>query len=440
MLDTVLFRDVTIVSSAGMRTGDVFVENGKIAEVEPHCHRDAELVIHETGLHLFPGVIDPHVHFRDPGAEWKEDLESGSRAAAAGGVTTFFDMPNTKPATTTIDRMVEKKALASQKSIVNYNFFIGATDANLDDLVAVENVPGIKIYVGSSTGSLLVDQMRDLERIFAETKHLIAVHSEDEVTIKRNLERYSGSSDVLDHLNIRSPDAAIICTRKLVKLAEAHKHPLHICHLTTAEEALFLSGHPSRKWVTTEVSPQHLLLSAPGVYEAIGTYAQINPPIREKRHADALWTALKNNEIQLVATDHAPHTREEKDQAFPKAPSGMPGIETSFPLMLTLASHGDCSYEEVVKWMSEQPASVFGVKGKGHISVGMDADLVLVDLKGTAVIENDKLFTKCKWSAFSGQTTVGRPIATFVHGQLVFREGEVFSDIKGKEADIKPRT
>ncbi|NDC83381.1 dihydroorotase [bacterium] len=435
-MDSLLFKDIEIVTPDKVITGDVLIKNGKIVDIGWDIPPHAEMIVHEPGLTLMPGVIDPHVHLRDPGADWKEDFESGSKAGASGGVTSFFDMPNTTPATTTQEIMAQKKLIASKKSIINYNFYIGATTENIDELNQCPNIPGIKVFMGSSTGSLLVDKKEDLTRIFSNGKRLIAVHAEDEAMVQANKKKYESSTDPNDHMLIRDDAAALKATQLAVSLAKRFNRRLHILHLTTLDEALFLEKEVNTGLITTEVSPQHLLLWGPEIYNRLGTLAQINPPIRTKRHADGLWRALKNGVIQCIATDHAPHTLDEKLQAFGKAPSGMPGIETSLPLLLTLVNQNRCTIKDVCRWTSEAPAQLFGIRGKGRIETGFDADLVLVDLKARRIIKNNTTVSRCGWSAFEGHKIQGLPIATFVNGQMVFREGDFFTDIKGKEIQI----
>jgi len=438
MIDSILFRDMSLVTALGLRQADVLVEDGKIVTIGWDLPQDAELIIEDSGLLLLPGCIDTHVHFRDPGLTHKEDLESGSRAAAAGGITTFFDMPNTKPSTTTQALIAAKKRLASQKSLINYNFYIGATEDNLEECLACENIPGIKIFMGSSTGDLMIKDPQTLERFFATGSRLIAVHAEDEAIISENKARFEGSRSVSDHPFIRSPEAALSATKHAVALAQKYMRRLHICHLTTQEEANFLAKLETEGLVSTEVSPQHLLLSSPSVYDKWGTMGQINPPIREARHGQALWRALKAGTIGSIATDHAPHTIAEKEVGYPMAHSGMPCIEHSLPLMLTLVNQNKCSLVDVVRWMSTHPAACFGIDKKGRIEEGYDADLILVDMNAKKVIKKENIISKCGWSAFEGQRLHGLPIATFVNGQLVYREGDFFTDIKGKEAIIAP--
>ncbi len=433
MVESVLIKNVEIVSEKGVVTGDVFFENNVITDIAPSISKHAELEINDSGLTLLPGVIDPHVHFREPGSEQKETLYTGSKAAASGGVTTFFDMPNTSPATVTLKALEAKKMLAAQTSLINYNFFVGATTNNLDVLKQVENIPGIKIYVGSSTGTLLVDQDEPLEAIFRDTKHIIAVHSEDEKMIQEKQLEYAGSSNVLDHEKIRSAEGALKCTQRLIALAKKYQHRLHICHLTTKQEVALLRNLSSRGLITSEVTPQHMFTYAPDIYEKWGTKAQINPPIRHRDHQEVLFKALQEGVIDCMASDHAPHLEEEKNQSFPHAPSGMPGVETSLPLMLDAVHNGHFSIEQLVNVMSKTPASIYNIQKRGALTVGHYADAVLVDRHGTHTITKDNVYTKSGWSIFEGQSLKGKIVATFVNGSPVFREGDFFEDKKGME-------
>ena len=437
MVESTLIKNVDIVFLDQLLKGDILIKDGKIAKIASSLSDNAEVVLNESGLTLFAGNIDPHVHFRDPGATHKEDINSGSIAAASGGITSFFDMPNTSPSTTTIEALEAKKEYAKQNSIVNYNFFIGATHDNLNHLKDVQNVPGIKIYVGSSTGELLVDNKSELEQIFTQTKHPIAVHSEDEQMIQERLQTYKGSTNVLDHEKIRSAEGALKCTKMLVDLAQKTNHHLHICHLTTKQEVDLLRRLGTQNLITSEVSPQHLLTYAPDVYDKWGTKAQINPPIRHRDHQEALFLGLQDGVIDFIASDHAPHTNEEKDHVFGKAPSGMPGVETSFPLLLNCAKKGLFSLNEITKRMAYMPAKIYNIHNKGLIKENFDADLVLVDLNSKYTISKENLKTKCKWSIFEGQDITGKVIATFVNGQVVYREGDVFESVKGKEVQFK---
>jgi dihydroorotase len=435
MSDEILIKNARAVIDGSLQEADVFASGGVIREVGKGLKAAGAEIIDAGGLVLIPGAIDPQVHFRDPGMEWKEDLSTGSRAAAAGGVTSFLEMPNTSPPTTTAELMAAKKKTAAAKSLVNYNFFIGATPHNLAEINSVPNVCGIKIFMGASTGTLLVDKREDLERIFGNGRRLIAVHAEDEALIQANKVKYAGSTKVTDHPLIRSPEVALAATRLAVELSVKFNRRLHILHVTTQEEAEFLAKSKTAM-ISAEVCPQHFLLHAPDAYDRLGTYAQMNPPIRDKRHGEALWAALRSGVIDCIATDHAPHTREEKDKGYPHSPSGMPGVETSLPLMLDRSNQGLCTLPEVVKWMCENPARLYGLRGKGRIAAGYDADLVLLDMAREKTIENGKLQTKVNWSPYNGWKVKGWPVVTIVNGRIVFREGEFFDAVKGKEMTI----
>ncbi len=432
----ILIKNVRCVSSRGIITQDVLLESGKISRLGKIADKFGGHIMEAGHLFLLPGVLDPQVHFRDPGMLWKEDLRTGSMAAAAGGVTSFFDMPNTKPSTISIEAMSERKRVASEKCVVNYNFFIGATNTNLDVLNQVDNVPGIKIFMGSSTGDLLVSAVRDLDEIFGNGSRLIAVHAEDDDIINAAKLIYNNSKDFNHHQFVRPPEAALKATTLAVELAIKYQRRLHILHLTTLDEVRYLEIQKSKAPISAEVCPQHLLLSAPSVYEKLGSYAQMNPPIRDITHSEALWQGLLNGTIDCIATDHAPHTHEEKAKPFGQAPSGMPGVETSLPLMLDRANRGLCKLEDVVKWMCEKPVELYKVENKGYIREGFDADLVLVDMGRQKTIENGKLMTKVNWSPYDGWTTQGWPVTTIVNGNVVFNDGAIDESVKGSEIII----
>lgn len=424
MVDSVLIKGVELVTPHGVREGDILIIDGRISKVDWSLSDSAEFELKGKGLTLLPGAIDTHVHFREPGPTHKEDLASGSRAAASGGVTTFFDMPNNAPNCTTIDAMTDKKARAAKSCVTNYNFYIGATVDNLDVLNSVENVPAIKVFMASSTGNLLVDKHDDIERIFATGSRLIALHSEDEDMINEGYETYSESSDVSDHTRRRCPEAALKATQFVVEMANKYKRRAHILHLGTEEEVRFLSKQPS-PYVTAEVCIQNLLLTAPEIYNQIGTFAQMNPPIREKHHQEALWLALQSGLISQIVTDHAPHLIAEKALPFGQSPCGLPGVETVVPLTLNAVNQGRLSLEHAVRLLSSNAARNFRIQNKGAIAPGYDADFMLVDMKGRKTIRNQDQFTKCGWSAFDGWDIQGVPLMTFVNGQMVYREGDI---------------
>jgi dihydroorotase len=340
-------------------------------------------------------------------------------------------MPNTVPAATTQARLDEKLALAASKSLVNYGFYIGATSDNIDELRQARRTPGIKIFIGSSTGDLLVDEQDALERIFAETTLPITAHCEDETTVRANAARLAGTQNVADHSRIRNHDAAIIATRRAIDLAYRHRHRFHVLHVSTGAETKLLADH--RGLITGEACIHHLLLNVAD-YERLGTLAQMNPSLKSREDNEQLWHALRDGRLQVIATDHAPHTLDEKRQPYPKSPSGIPTVENSLALMLNEVHRGRVTLQQVVHWLCDAPARVWDIVGKGRIDVGYDADLVLVDLERVAEIRNENQITKCGWSPWHGERVVGWPVRTWVMGHEVYRDGEFFTDRPGHEA------
>lgn len=429
---TLTFRGGTLALPDGLVLGDLRIVDGKIDAVG-RVDQDAGEVVDASNLLVMPGVIDPQVHFREPGGTHKEDIHTGSRACAAGGITAFLEMPNTNPPTTTFEALADKQQRAAETSLVNYAFFIGATADNLDVLNQAEGVCGIKIFMGSSTGSLLVDREEDLEPIFAGGSRLIAVHAEDESRLKARYAEYAGATDPKVHTEIRDAETAMIATRRAVALSDRYGRRLHVLHMSTGDEADFLRTHGKDGGrITCEVTPQHLLLNAPQIYDRLGTKAQMNPPLRTKEHSERLWKALLDGVIDCIATDHAPHTLEEKALGFGKAPSGMPGVETSLPLMLNAAHEGRCTVEQVVRWMCEGPARCYRMRGKGRLEVGYDGDVTLVDLARTEKVGDRGYQSKVGWSPFHGMTLVGWPIATIVGGRFAYRDGDVVLKTRGE--------
>ena len=421
------------------KIGDLRITSGKISEIAGHgalASRDDELFVDGTGLHLIPGCIDPQVHFRDPGQPEKEDLGSGSAAAASGGITSFLDMPNNVPSISDLPGMQGKLDTAAKKCITNYGFFIGATEDNIEDLqeavgtksnpIAIPGICGIKIFMGESTGTLLVSNRSALERIFSETAGLIAVHAEDENRMKERKKMIQGRTDVAAHAYYRDDITALLATKLAVELAIKTGHRLHILHLTSGIEADFLADYcslPSKSEqhpiITTEVLPQHLTFDETDV-EKQGVRLQMNPPIRYAADKRILWSRLKDGTIQCIATDHAPHTMENKAQGFPKASSGMPGVETSLAVMLTNVNNGECSLEDVVRWMSTNVADCYQMIGKGRLEEGYDGDVVLVDMNHSAIVTDENSWTRVGWNPFSGRTLTGWPVLTVVSGVPVF--------------------
>lgn len=408
----------------------MLIEDGKILGIDPPRSAMADDVIDAKGLHLIPGVVDDQVHFREPGLTHKEDLYTATRACAKGGVTSFLEMPNTKPTTITQERLNEKLELASQKCLVNYGFYIGATPQNVEELGKITRTPGIKIFIGSSTGDLLVDQQEALERIFAETTLPICAHCEDEETVRANRERLKGGTSIHDHSRIRDEAAAVIATKRAINLAIKHRHRFHVLHVSTAAETEFLRD--PHGLITAEACPHHLFFNVDD-YDRLGSLVQMNPSIKTAADNAGIWKALKEGRIQVIATDHAPHTLEEKQQVYPASPSGLPAVENSLALMLNSVNQGLCTIENVVHWMCDAPARVWDLVNKGRITEGYDADLVLVDMKTRQLVRNEDQETKSRWTPWHGETLQGWAVRTFVNGQTVFQDGRINDAIRGRE-------
>lgn len=425
----ILIKNAQVVLPTGISSVSVIVEDGRIADIDSAIQTAVDETVDAAGLHLLPGVVDDQVHFREPGLTHKEDLRTASRACAKGGVTTYLEMPNTSPPATTQAGVDEKLALAAEKSLVNYGFYIGATPDNVGDLATATNTPGIKIFIGSSTGTLLVDDQEALERIFAETTLPITAHCEDEGTVRANADRLAGTNNVADHSRIRDHRAALIATTRALDLAFRHRHRFHVLHVSTGAETELLANH--RNLITAEACPHHLLFNIDD-YPRLGTLIQANPSIKTAADSQQLWQALLAGKIQVIATDHAPHTLAEKQQPYPQSPSGVPCIENSLALMLDQVNRGRCTLEQVVHWMCDAPARVWDMIGKGRIAVGYDADLVLVDMALSREVSNESQLTKCGWSPWHGQKLSGWPVRTWVHGHEVYREGKLDESRPGR--------
>ena len=444
MTGNILISGATMVLPEITKLGDLRITDGIISEISDSGtleNHDGEMFVDGTGLHLLPGCIDPQVHFRDPGQPEKEDLGSGSAAAVSGGVTSFLDMPNNVPSITTLEGMQGKLDTAAKKCVNNYGFFIGATEDNVEDLqdavgtkdkpIAIPGICGIKIFMGVSTGTLLLSDKVAPEKIFTETAGLIAVHAEDEDRMNERRKLVEGRTDVAAHAYYRDDITALLATKLSVELAIKTGHRLHILHLTSGIEADYLADYcslPSKAEqhpiITTEVLPQHLTFDETDVDEQ-GVRLQMNPPIRYAADREILWSRLRDGTIQCIATDHAPHTLEDKAKGFPNAPSGMPGVETSLPVMLTNVNDGMCSLEDVVRWMSTDVADCYQMIGKGKLEVGYDGDIVLVDMAAKAVVEDKNSWARVGWNPFRGRELTGWPVLTVVDGVPVFERSPV---------------
>jgi dihydroorotase len=411
---------------------DVGVHEGRIVGIGDFGQADAAERIDATGLDVLPGVIDTQVHFREPGLAHKEDLESGTKAAVLGGVTAVFEMPNTSPLTTTPEALQEKLDLANGRAWCNYAFFVGATPENAEDLPALESLPGcagVKMFMGSSTGSLLVSEDRDVGRVLTHGRRRMAVHSEDEARLVARQAVIEDGGSAHQHPVWRDAESARLATERLLGLAKSAGRRIHVLHITTAEEMDMLAA--AKDFATVEVTPQHLTLAAPDCYDRLGSYAQMNPPIRDVHHREALWRAVASGIVDVIGSDHAPHTREEKERPYPASPSGMPGVQTLVPVMLDHVSAGRLSLARFVDLTSSGSQRIYGIAGKGRIAVGYDADFTVVDLKASRTIENSKMATKSGWTPFDGMKVSGWPVATIVGGRLVMQEDEVLGQASG---------
>jgi len=396
----------------------VLIDGSQLADLDAAAQTAADQVVDAAGKFLLPGVIDDQVHFREPGLTHKEDLAHASRACAKGGVTSFLEMPNTVPNTITQAALEEKLTTASRSSLVNYGFYVGATTENVDVLKHATRTPGIKIFIGSSTGNLLVDEQAALEKIFAESTLTICAHCEDETTVRANAAKYASETDIAFHSKVRDHEAAKIATARAIDLAQRHNHRFHVLHVSTADEIeLIQNGGPL---ITSEVCPHHLFFNVDD-YERLGSLVKMNPSIKTKSDNQQLWQALCDGVIDIVATDHAPHTMEEKREPYPKCPSGLPAVENVLALMLNQVAQKKCTIEQVVKWMCSGPAEIWNMKRKGRIEVGYDADLTLVDMDLTQTVLNENQETKCGWTPWHGDDLTGWPVATWVMGKQVFK-------------------
>jgi dihydroorotase len=414
--------------------GDIGIRNGRFAAIGNLSSASAAEVIDAKGLHVLPGVIDSQCHFREPGLEHKEDLATGTAGAALGGVTAIFEMPNTKPNTATAADLNEKLRRARGRAWCDHAFYLGGTSGNAEELRELELLPGcagVKVFMGSSTGDLLVEDDAALERILINGRRRMAVHCEDEPRLRerRGLIPDHGATAHL-HPIWRDVETALRATTRLVTLARKHHRRVHVLHVTTADEMEFLRGH--KDLVTVEVLPQHLTLSAPDCYDRLGTYAQMNPPIRDVQHQIALWQAVNAGVVDVIGSDHAPHTKPEKDAGYPKSPAGMPGVQTLLPLMLNHVAHGRLTLARLVDLTSAGPNRIFGLAGKGRIALGYDADLTVVDLKAKRTIDNSWIASKCGWSPFAGMSITGWPIATIIRGSVVMRDDQLIGTARGE--------
>ena len=431
MLDLII-KNGSCFIDGNLQKLSIGISKGNIERIENNIEEESRNIFDAEGLIVLPGCIDTQVHFREPGSTDTEDLYSGSRAAIAGGITGVFEMPNTNPPTSTKTEFQRKLDLAKNRMYCNYAFYFGATANNaieLSDLKNLEGCCGIKLFAGSSTGNLLVADEKDIEKVFQSSSKVVAVHSEDEEILNNN-KKLIKNGDVHSHPIWRSDECAISSTRRIVKIAERYNKKAHILHITTKQEIDFLSQHKGN--ITFEITPQHLTIFAPDCYDKIGTYAQMNPPIRDKSHYDKLWYAVKNNFNDTIGSDHAPHLKKNKEKEYPNSPSGMPGVQTLMTVMLNHVNDGKLSLNQLINLVCENPVKIFGIKNKGFINEGFDADFTIVDMNKTIEIKNENIESKCGWSPFHGFKFKGTPVATIVGGNIKMKDGEIIGDPEGK--------
>jgi dihydroorotase len=426
-----ILKGGTVVNHDGEGVRDIAIAAGRIAAIGDVGSSAAE-VIDCRGLHVLPGVIDSHVHFREPGLTHKEDLESGSRGAVLGGVTAVFEMPNTEPPTTSAQAAADKVARAHHRMHCDFAFYVGGTRENTDELAELERLPGVcgvKVFMGSSTGSLLVEDDAGVRDILKVIRRRAAFHSEDEYRLRERMHlRVDG--DPRSHPVWRDATAALMCTQRLIRLAHATGKRVHVLHVTTADEIALLAEH--KDVATAEATPAHLTLAAPECYERLGTLAQLNPPVRDAAHRDGIWRGLAQGVIDSIGSDHSPHTREEKSHAYPKTHSGMTGVQTLLPVMLHHVNAGRLSLARLVDLTSAGPARIYGIAGKGRIAAGYDADLTIVDLERRETIGNRWIASRSGWTPYDGLSVTGWPVGTFVRGRRVMWQGELVSPSQGE--------
>ncbi len=421
----IVFRGGTVVTPDGAAVRDVGVRGQRIAAIGAIAPVQGGKVIDCTGLHILPGVIDTQVHFREPGGMHKEDLETGSRAAVLGGVTAVFEMPNTDPPTTTEKALADKLARAKGRMHCDHAFFIGGTRGNIDELPELERLAGcagVKIFVGSSTGSLLVDDEAALGRIFEVIRRRCALHCEDEARLNERKD-LRVEDDPKSHAVWRDAEAALIATRRVIRLARAKGARVHILHVSTSGEMRYLVDH--KDVATVEATPHHLTLAAEEAYPRLGTYAQMNPPIRARVHVEGVWWGVRQGIVDVLGSDHAPHTRDEKQQPYPASPSGMPGVQTLVPVALTEVARGRLTLSRFVDLTSAGPARIYGIANKGRIAVGYDADFTVVDLRRREIIHNRWIASRAGWTPYHGMEAQGWPIGTVIRGTVVMWDGEI---------------
>lgn len=449
-----IFVNAKIVRHDGVKEGALAVKDGKIWEVwyvdgleekksffDKLMHGESpdeskfDEVIDLKGKYLLPGLVDAHVHFRTPGHEAKEDWTTGSKAALAGGVTTVLDMPNNDPPTIDEETLSEKRKVVAEETLVNYGFFVGATDENAEIVGKIKGMAGVKAYLGSSTGNLFLHAKIYFEKLLENTEKIVAVHAESELVMLELASEYEGKDDPSVHSLIRSPESAYESVKDTLHLAKKYGKKIHLCHVSTEKELEAVRKFKDEN-VSVEVTPHHLFLTTLD-YEKLGNLIKVNPPVREPADQVVLWQGIKDGTVNIVATDHAPHTLAEKKKNYKDVPSGVPGVQTMLPLLLNAVNEGKLSLEKVVELTSYNPSKIFGIKNKGMIEKGMDADLTVVDMDLEEEVDKEFLFSKCGWSPFEGRVLKGWPVLTFVNGEKMYEWRDRFGEVKGREVSYQ---
>ena len=436
MLD-IIIKNGTCYIDDSLQKKDIGIKHGKISIINDEITEDAKEIFEASSLIVLPGCLDTQVHFREPGSIDTEDLHSGSRAAIVGGITGVFEMPNTNPPTANKEEFKKKIDLAKNRMYCNHAFYFGATPTNqseLAELYKLEGCCGVKLFAGSSTGNLLVHKEEDIEKVFKSTSKIVAVHSEDEDILNQR-KKLRERGNVLSHPIWRNEESAMSSTRRIVKIAKRLNKKAHILHVSTKEEVNFLSQHKGN--ITFEITPQHLTIFSPDCYKKLGTYAQMNPPIRDKSHYDRLWYAVKNNYNDTIGSDHAPHLKANKEKDYPNSPSGMPGVQTLLPVMLNHINDNKLKLDQLVKFLCENPVKIFGILNKGFIKKDYDADFTIIDLNKVIEIKNENIQSKCGWTPFHGYKFKGTPVATIINGEIKMKDGKIIGDPKGKPMQFK---
>ncbi len=426
-----LLKGATVVNHDGIGKRNIAVSAGRIVAIGRLSGLTGSETVDCKGLHILPGVIDSQVHFREPGLEHKEDLETGSRAAVMGGVTAVFEMPNTNPTTTLPPNLADKVSRARDRMFCDFAFYVGGTRDSaqrIPELEQLEGSAGIKVFAGSSTGDLLVEDDSGLEAIISKLNRRAAFHSEDETRLRERIQ-FQIPGDPSSHPVWRDAEAARKCTERLLRIARKHGKRIHILHISTADELPLLAAH--RDIATVEVTPHHLTLTAVD-YATLGTKLQMNPPVRGREHRDALWQAINSGLVDVLGSDHAPHTLEEKAKTYPQSPSGMTGVQTLVPIMLDHVNNGKLSLERFVDLTSHGPQRIFGIANKGRIAEGFDADFTIVDMKRTEIITNNRIQSKCGWTPYDGRKVMGWPVGTMLRGTFAMWQGELEKSARGQ--------